>query len=322
MSNIRPLDFSNHDIKTFVQLSNLCWPDHQTTEASVRHDIETWPPKYFITRNMIEHDGAVIGLAEALEMPWSYKPGKYFISINIHPDYRRKGHAKSAYQFLLDELNKRDPAPAHLVGEVREDMTPGVTMLESLGYTVAMRYPISHLTVAEFDPAPFASSAQRFKDSGLKARTLADLKTEDPDWSNKLYDLVWAIAQDVPSTDPPEKPTKEEFDQRIDSPSRLYDGYFIAVDGDSYVGLSNLSADLADKKKVFTGLTGVIRSHRRKSVATALKLHAIEFARQYGAEIIETDNEENNPMYQINVKLGFKPVPGWVEYHKAVSSTP
>lgn len=35
-------------------------------------------------------------------------------------------------------------------------------------------------------------------------------------------------------------------------------------------------------------------------------------------KFIETDNEENNPMYQINMKLGFEPLPAWVDYEKTL----
>ena len=36
----------------------------------------------------------------------------------------------------------------------------------------------------------------------------------------------------------------------------------------------------------------------------------------YGATIVETDNEENNPMFDLNMRLGFRPVPAWTEYRR------
>jgi hypothetical protein len=32
--------------------------------------------------------------------------------------------------------------------------------------------------------------------------------------------------------------------------------------------------------------------------------------------LIETYNEENNPMYALNLALGFKPQPAWLEFEK------
>ncbi len=54
----------------------------------------------------------------------------------------------------------------------------------------------------------------------------------------------------------------------------------MAVDGDEYVGMSNLWDDRASDA-LYTGLTGVKRSHRRRGIATALKVRAIAYARAH-----------------------------------------
>ena len=61
---------------------------------------------------------------------------------------------------------------------------------------------------------------------------------------------------------------------------------------------------------------GVLKDFRRKGIATALKIKAIEKLIEKGVTEIRTDNEENNPMYKINVSLGFEPVPFSLEYMK------
>ena len=53
-------------------------------------------------------------------------------------------------------------------------------------------------------------------------------------------------------------------------------------------------------------------------LATALKIKAIEVLLKKGITEVRTDNEENNPMYKINVALGFKPVPFSLEYMKEI----
>lgn len=68
--------------------------------------------------------------------------------------------------------------------------------------------------------------------------------------------------------------------------------------------------------KLETASTGVVRSHRRRGITTAMKLRAIQWAQANGYESIETDNEENNPMYAINMQLGYQPMPAWLSYQK------
>ena len=85
------------------------------------------------------------------------------------------------------------------------------------------------------------------------------------------------------------------------------------------LGLSLLKKNLADSSKIQTGLTGVLRSHRRRGIALALKLQAIAYAKTEGIKTIETDNEENNHMYQINMQLGFEPKPAFLDFEKSLT---
>ena len=59
-----------------------------------------------------------------------------------------------------------------------------------------------------------------------------------------------------------------------------------------------------------------MRAWRRKGIATALKLRTIEYALHHNTKSIETGNEENNPMYYLNLKLGFQSQPATIHYEK------
>jgi GNAT superfamily N-acetyltransferase len=74
----------------------------------------------------------------------------------------------------------------------------------------------------------------------------------------------------------------------------------------------------AQSNTLNVGMTGVLRAHRRMGIATALKVRAIQFAQTYGARWIETGNEENNPMLQINLRLGFQPAPAWLSFENRI----
>jgi GNAT superfamily N-acetyltransferase len=62
-----------------------------------------------------------------------------------------------------------------------------------------------------------------------------------------------------------------------------------------------------------------IGPHRRRGIALALKLAAIDYARRVGAPIIRTDNDSTNTgMLAINSRLGFVRQPGWICSKKGV----
>jgi GNAT superfamily N-acetyltransferase len=103
-------------------------------------------------------------------------------------------------------------------------------------------------------------------------------------------------------------------------PSFIPEAYLIAIRDGRFVGVTSLWQSLAEKDKLHTELTAVVRSLRRKGIATALKARAIGFAKERGARVIRTENEENNPMYDLNVRLGFRPVPAWWTYRKELTS--
>ena len=60
------------------------------------------------------------------------------------------------------------------------------------------------------------------------------------------------------------------------------------------------------------------RSHRRRGIATAIKVRSIRFAKDLGYRAIQTDNEENNPMYDLNLRLGFRPTKAWLQFRMEV----
>ena len=103
----------------------------------------------------------------------------------------------------------------------------------------------------------------------------------------------------------------------LDFYNNSYGVDIVAVKDGEYIGSTDIEVyPKSEPHKGWTGGLGVIREFRRKGIATALKIKAIESLLKKGITEIRTDNEENNPMYKINVAIGFKPVPFSLEYIK------
>lgn len=312
---IRRSRYDDRDYEAAVAIENAHFPEHPQDADSWRYWDSNREAKYLFRRYLAELNGKIIATGELGDSTWSYQPGKYFIFVAVDPRHQGKGIGTAFYNYLIDEVMLLKPTK--LVTQTREDHTQSVRFLEKRGFRRGLRMPTSCLDVEAFDPTPFVPKVARVLESGIAIKTMTQLSAEDPDWKRKVYDLEWECLQDVPTTDPFTKRSLEQFERMtLNNPRILRDAWFIAVDGDSYVGLSVLWRNAANPRLLETGLTGVLRSHRRRGVATALKLQAIQYAKEYGAHELNTDNEENNPMFQLNLQLGFKPQPAFVEYRK------
>jgi GNAT superfamily N-acetyltransferase len=70
---------------------------------------------------------------------------------------------------------------------------------------------------------------------------------------------------------------------------------------------------------VETGFTGVLREHRNKGLARALKLETLVQAIGLGVRAVETDNDyENAPILHLNEELGYRELASRLEFHKPV----
>ena len=159
----------------------------------------------------------------------------------------------------------------------------------------------------------------------LRGIKFYDSKEEMLDFPNhykKLEELEWAYSQDFPIPCGVEhtRPTFEHYMKIIKNYyENCYGVDIVAVLDGKYIGSTDLRVyPKAEPHKAWTGGLGVLKEFRRKGIATALKIKAIESLIKKGITEIRTDNEENNPMYKINIALGFEPVPFSLEYMKKI----
>jgi GNAT superfamily N-acetyltransferase len=319
MMTTRPFNYSDDDYQALVDISNAVWPDRPSVPQGTKEHDKRRNPKYYFQRLVVESDGVMIASAIYGESEWTHVPGKFFISMQVHPDHQRKGVGTALYDHIMKDLAERDPTI--LESDAREDRQEGMDFLEKRGYKKTLRDQMSELLVADFDPAPFAWTADRMAEIGVEIRTVSELEADGVDWKREAWELEYELLQDVPTDDPITKQPFEQWVKWLTHPAFIPEAHFIAIVDGRFVGVTSLWQSLAEKDKLHTNLTGVVRSVRRKGMATALKARAVGFARDRGARIIRTENEENNPMYDLNVRLGFKPVPAWWTYRKELNNT-
>ena len=141
-----------------------------------------------------------------------------------------------------------------------------------------------------------------------------------PNHYEKLEELGWKFGKDFPMPEGiihTRQPFKQFMKFQKLFEEKRYGIEIVAVDGDIYVGSTNIHVlPKSDPHKAWTGSLGVLREYRRQGIATALKVKAFEKLKEKGVKQVRTDNEENNPMYKINVTLGFTPEPYCYDYQR------
>ena len=99
----------------------------------------------------------------------------------------------------------------------------------------------------------------------------------------------------------------------------VQDAWFVALDKGEYVGMTELWSNQADPDLFDIGATGVLRSHRRRGIATALKLRGIEFAQKKGIRELRTWNASNGgAILEVNRGLGLMRRPAHIGYVREV----
>jgi len=168
----------------------------------------------------------------------------------------------------------------------------------------------------------YSSLISKLDSKGIQFYDAKNEMKDFPDHYKKLEELMWNFFQDMPM---PEgiAHTRIPFDQFMKYQNRfeekLYGIEIVAVDGEKYIGSTDIYVmPKSDPYTAWTGSLGVRREYRRQGIATALKVKAFEKLRAKGIKQVRTDNEENNPMYLINVTLGFTPEPYCLEYQKEI----
>jgi GNAT superfamily N-acetyltransferase len=290
---LRPFDESDRDYDASVAIWNALWPDEPTSVEGMRYSNRTRSKKHFFQRLMAELEGKIVATAIYCEPEWVNEPGMYDVQIRVLPEYQRVGIGSTIYDHIVERLNELKRRPLSLVSDSREDQPHSTKFLTDRGFEQKQRQQVSRLDVASFDAAPFAATVARFEESGITVKTFEEYEAEDPDARRKSHKTYVELFQDVPIFVDRMEFTYEMFERELNAPNRLPGAILLAFDG-----------------------TAVARSHRRRGIAAALKVRAIEFARDIGTRVIQTDNEENNPMYDLNVRLGFKPVPAWLIFMK------
>jgi GNAT superfamily N-acetyltransferase len=261
-----------------------------------------------------------VGAATIGHSMFAFHPRKFFVGVRVLREARRQGIGAALHAMAIEMVESE--RPISLTTRVRETDEDGVRFAAARGYEEKMREWESAIDMGAYDPQRFAHLREKASLAGIRIMSAQQLAAGgEPDWERKIHAAEMETLADVPSTD---RFVPSEFEDwrrmALESKHFLPEGFFAALDGDRIVGTSALWLS-SREGTLETGLTGVLRDYRRKGIALALKLTALEFAKRYGAREVRTDNATTNrPMLAINEMLGFEKRPATIFMVKAMEA--
>jgi mycothiol synthase len=312
---IRPAAFPN-DYPAIARVLRAEMGDWAPTPEELAHeDAARDPALYwavFVAEDSSLDEQPVIGMASVGHDPRAHREGKFLLNIRVPPDLQGRGVGARLYETILSHIEPL--APRELQTDVWETLPRPVRFVIERGFVEAWRRSDAHLDVARFDWSPYAGLEGRVTALGVEVKTYAELE-HVPDRLVKLYELDWALWQDVPYGEVVTKAPLEQFaKQLVHDPDFLPDACFIAVKGDEFVGYSHLSQGDGYYN---TEMTGVLGPYRGAGIATLLKLRGIRYAQAHDNRELRTVNDSvNTAMLALNAKLGFQRDGGTIRFIK------
>jgi GNAT superfamily N-acetyltransferase len=292
------------------------WMSPLTPEQAKAYH-EELGPEYKKRAVLVKEDGSDIGYIRVVEAFWTSSP-EVRANALFYPT-TEEGRARLGGLIALTEELTLETGGTISSMWAHSDHPEMAIALEANGYTPGQMNPVTATDLGHFDAGVYTGTIEAAKAAGYEFVTLADLRERRPDSAlREYYEFDMAVMEDVPLPDPFQPVPFALFEREMFSPGFDFSLIFLALHDGTIAAGSGLFKNLADPTIGNTGITGTRREHRRKGLATALKAIAMQAAKERGVERLFTDNEERNPMLQLNLALGFKEVLRSTEYRKSL----
>lgn len=307
--------FQETDLPRCQEIGNACYPDWPESLENARHRRGMLRNETFLAEFVAVEDGSITGFAFLKsEERHIVEPGTFGLEACVHPAHRGKGHGRAFVDLLLGHLGYL--VWQRVLAGCMDDGGPGRGMLERRGFVHELTNLCSRLDLENYTPpADHDAALARFLERGYRMATYGEL--DDPDKEKKLWELYEEIEHDMPGTVEHKKADLEEWREKMDSPVRRLEEILLALDGDEFVGLTELVFPVGPEGHAIIESTGTRKAHRGRGVATALKYACVDRALAAGVPVINTGNEKDNEaILTINRRLGFRPTVPWLGFTK------
>jgi len=245
-----------------------------------------------------------------------------FYTLNLDPAYNNNGYRNMLFSKMLAKVKVFNCNLLHTSIYDHVNYKEHQKLLIKRGFKLVQTNREYSCDIRKIDIKKYYPLIKKLELEGIKFYDSRNEMQKFPNHYRKLEKLIWTYSKDFPIPDGikhTRMPFKQAMKLQIDFEKNSYGTEIVAVKDSAYIASTDITVyPKAEPHKGWTGGLGVLKKYRRKGIATALKIKAIEKLLEKGVTDVRTDNEENNPMYKINVALGFKPVPFSLDYSKNI----
>jgi len=284
---------SEADLTGYGEVWNTVTPTYPITVAETKQRLAQQPWRLYL---VAEENGRIVGSGFAGR--WN-SPERGYLVVCVLAEWRRQGIGSAVYEACRAhavELGARG-----IWGRIAEQDSSSRRWASNRSFLEVERDVELVRELGDEAPA-----------SPLDGIEIREVAAED-------HEAVYAVAvecwPDMATPEPMPAPPYDEWAQEeLRGPV-----VFGAFDGERLVGYAALAERPAKPGVLDHGLTGVVRSHRGRGIAVALKQTQLAWAAARGYRRLVTNTQEGNEaMRGINEKLGYREEPAWIIVRRAV----
>jgi mycothiol synthase len=316
MATFRPATMDDAELAADVMTAS--YPDLPEDPVITRYRWEHPRHEWSTARFVAELEGRVVAF-----VGWSHRPWEQSATRLCHVEVSLD-KASLDLELLVSLWTWVSDAGAAegarlLEAYAVEDEPEVLEALDRLGYERDRTEKVWELDLQAHGPRLVAEARDaraKAQAAGVEMVTLAGWS--DPDALRMLYVLSETTHQDVPTTYELPAESYENFVERVSSPDKPPDRFWVARAGHRPVAMSFLRFPPA-RGHVWTGYTCSDREFRGRGLARGVKLQTLAQAVELGVPRVLTGNDaENAAMLHINKRLGYDRRPGFVSLIKRV----
>lgn len=302
------------DYATIARVSNLAMPEFHLTVEQLHSREQTLDPKCKLGYFIAEVDEQAVGFARYIQWIDVYHPQVFWITVQVHPDHQQQGIGTDLYNTLSDALAPYKPIS--FKSSIYEGHQGARIASQKYGFQEYSRRIELLCDLSSFDASDYFPLIDKLRAENVRIMPISDW-LDDEDKVRDIFDLQWSLELDVPMEETLTQPSVTQWCKSvIDSPMFMSDASYVVLQGDDYMGLTEVFKYGEDY--LYIEFTGTRPKFRRRGIATAMKVLGMQWGKDNGFQSIGTTNDAvNTGMIAINQKLGFVAKPARLQIEKS-----